>query len=437
MNIYQEWGFSDSPFQVSPLPPSELGSRLLIGREAELRTLKRRLLNPPKIATIEGLNGVGKTSLVNVAAYQVYSEVLSGWDAPLLIPCNTIFQLNASKDAEDFIDEVLMAVAQTLIDRGKAIGGSSQIRTAQLDSWLNAPQVSTLQASLSILGNGGGLGKGVETNTSSGFERSGFRKEVLRWLSDMFPTSNDGAVICTIDNLELLQTSDTVRRLLEELRDKLLNIQGLRWVLCGALGIVLGTVSSPRLEGFLHSPIVISGVDESLAAEIYTSRMAAYEPSDESATSTYLPLCAEDFERLYEILHRILRSTLSKADSFCQWVADNYSPDSVPADAGAKRDAFSSWLAHESSEALKAAKDVLKPRAWEVFAVAIDLDGVFSPSDYEAFDFNSSQALRPHVKDLEDAGLLVSTQDEGDKRRKTIQVTPLGWLVKYAQDNPK
>lgn len=45
--------------------------------------------------------------------------------------------------------------------------------------------------------------------------------------------------------------------------------------------------------------------------------------------------------------------------------------------------------------------------------------------------------MRPHVKDLEDAGLLVSTQDEGDKRRKTIQITPKGWLVNYALANRK
>ncbi|MBD2551620.1 hypothetical protein H6G65_18995 [Microcystis elabens FACHB-917] len=160
MNIYQQWGFVDSPFQVSPLPPSDLGARLLIGRAAELQTLKRRLFNPPKIATIEGLNGVGKTSLVNVAAYQVYTEALSGWEGPLMIPCNTIFQLNANKDAEEFIDEVLMAVAQTLIDRGKAIDGFSAIKTEQLDSWLNAPQVASLQGSLSIMGNGAGIGRG-------------------------------------------------------------------------------------------------------------------------------------------------------------------------------------------------------------------------------------------------------------------------------------
>jgi hypothetical protein len=59
--------------------------------------------------------------------------------------------------------------------------------------------------------------------------------------------------------------------------------------------------------------------------------------------------------------------------------------------------------------------------------------GIFSPSDFEAFGFNSIPAFRPHIRDLESTGLVVSTQDDGDKRRKTIQVTPKGWLV-YAHN---
>jgi hypothetical protein len=429
MNIYQEWGFLDSPFQVTPLPPSELGENLLVGREKELVSLSRKLFNPPKIATVEGLNGVGKTSLVNVAAFKAYRNCLSGWNGPLLIPCNKVFQLDTSKGADEFIEEVLMAVAQTLIDRAKAIKGlGDSIKTGAIDRWLNSPQVSALQGGFSIAGNGANIGGNAETNTSSGFERSGFRKEIESWLLQLFPTQNDGGVICVIDNLELLQTSDTVRLLLEQLRDRLLVLPGLRWVLCGALGIVLGTVSSPRLEGFLHAPIEVGGVDDALSAEIYRSRLTAY--ADSEAQDGYMPLCLEDFEALYNILHRNLRSTLGRADNFCQWVAEQDLPQTLDE----KRSAFSDWLNAEASAALTAAQSALKPRAWEVFSVAIGLGGVFSPSDFHEFSFNSPMALRPHVKDLEDAGLLVSTQDVGDKRRKTIQVTPKGWLVKYAQD---
>jgi hypothetical protein len=429
MNIYQKWGFVDSPFQVTPLPPSELGEKLLIGREKELASLSKKLFNPPKIATIEGLNGVGKTSLVNVAAFKAFRDCYSGWNGPLLIPCNKVFQLDASKDADKFIDEVLMAVAQTLIDRAKGIQALGvSIKTGPIDKWLNSPQISTLQGGFSIAGHGANMGGSSETNTSSGFERSGFRKEIELWLQQLFPTQSDGGVICVIDNLELLQTSDTVRQLLEALRDRLLVLPGLRWVLCGALGIVLGTVSSPRLEGFLHTPIEVGGVDDSLSAEIYRSRLIAY--ANQEPQNQYLPLRLEDFESLYDILHRNLRSTLGRADNFCQWVAERIPPQTHDQ----KGRVFAEWLNAEASAALSAAQATLKPRAWEVFSVAIGLGGVFSPSDCQEFAFNSSMALRPHVKDLEDAGLLVSTQDEGDKRRKTIQVTPKGWLVKYAQN---
>jgi integrase len=49
-NIYREWGFVASLFQISPLPPFALGEKILIGRDDELKTLKGRLFNPPKIS---------------------------------------------------------------------------------------------------------------------------------------------------------------------------------------------------------------------------------------------------------------------------------------------------------------------------------------------------------------------------------------------------
>ena len=205
---------------------------------------------------------------------------------------------------------------------------------------------------------------------------------------------------------------------------------GLRWVLCGALGIVLGTASSPRLEGLLHTPIEISGVDEALANEILSSRIETFSNEEKKP---FTPLLPKDFEVLYDILNRNLRSVLAKADNYCQWIADR----NLPNNDDEKHSLFQEWLTTESENAYNSARSQLKSRALEVFEYAAELKGVFSPSYYEAFGFNSTQTMRPHVKDLEDAGLLVSTQDEGDKRRKTIQITPKGWLVNYALANRK
>ncbi|MEA9752433.1 hypothetical protein VDG03_15700 [Xanthomonas campestris pv. raphani] len=425
--MYENWGFTGSPFKTTSLPPSELGQQLLVGRDAELETLIKRISAPPKLATLEGLNGVGKTSVVNVASYRLFDRHIQTASGPLYIPCRKIFQLNPSQELPTFIDSVLMEVAQTLIDKSVFMQQKfPSLRTGGIDRWLNAPQLLSFQAG----GWGFQAGYQSEMNTSSGFERSGFRKSVATLLEQVFPTPEAGGVICTIDNLELLQSSDVARQQLEQLRDELLNMPGLRWVLCGALGIVYGVVASPRLEGFLHKPIEVGKIDGNHSADILRSRISAFS----IGTGTpYLPLRPDDFAQLYEILRGNLRSVLSYADDYCQWVSDG----TVPGGDTERKNTFNRWLAEQAAAAHDAVRSELRPRAVQVFEEATSIGGIFSPSDFEDFKFNSVQAFRPSIRDLESVGLLVSTQDDGDKRRKTIQVTPKGWMVELHTKSQK
>ena len=85
--IYESWGFKGSPFQTTSLPASELGEKLLVGRDKELTTLMRRIASPPKLATLEGLNGVGKTSVVNVACHKLFTQHVQSGAGPLYVPC--------------------------------------------------------------------------------------------------------------------------------------------------------------------------------------------------------------------------------------------------------------------------------------------------------------------------------------------------------------
>lgn len=425
MSIYMEWGFFDNPFQTTVLPPNQLGQRLLVGRDQELGALKRRLLNPPKMPTLEGLNGVGKSSLVNVASFECYEEFLKDPDRPMLLPCRKLFQLSPDVDIDVFISDVYREVVQTLIEQAAYIEGNRinvDESKAKLNKWLNSPQLNSFQGGVGWFSGG----YSSETNTGEGFVRSGFIKAAKGWLEELFPNPQDGAVVCVVDNLELLQTSDAARRQLEALRDELLNVPGLRWVLCGALGIVLGVASSPRLEGLLAAPIEVGGVSEAFITEIFSSRVEVFSEKS-TDNESYLPIVVEDFQRLYGILFNNLRSLLGHIDEYCQWVADQ--PEEPPASDDEKRAFFDRWLTQTARNAYESATAQLKPRAWRVFEDAIAIEGSFSPSDFEDFQFNSIPAFRPHVKDLESSGLVVSTQDEGDRRRKTIQITPKGWLV--------
>lgn len=419
--IYETWGFDGSPFCTTALPASSLGSSLLVGRETEVLSLMRKITSPPKLATVEGLNGVGKTSVANVASYRLFESHVAAGKGPLLVPCRKVFQLVHDQDIQAFIDAVLMEVAQTLIERADELKHRGVVGTKALDRWMNSPQLTTYSGGAWVLQ----AGVSSETNTSVGFERSGFRKTVLGWLETLFPSQSDGGVVCIIDNLELLQSSETARSLLEQLRDELFNVSGLRWILCGALGIVYGVVSSPRLEGYLHKPIEVLRIDPCHAADVLTSRIAVYKDRDDA----YLPLLSSDFAKLYDVLNGNLRSVLSYADDYCQWVADRKSPE-TPIE---KHTTFVTWLREQVNAAYTAVQQEVRPRAMKVFDEAVACGGIFSPSDYVGFGFNSIPAMRPHIRDLEAVGLLVSAQDDADKRRKMIQVTPKGWMVHLAR----
>ncbi|MRH19369.1 P-loop NTPase family protein [Rhodovulum strictum] len=421
---YRNWGFWDNPFGTDPLPPTEHGSKLLVGRDEVLRNIKRRLDNSSKIVTVEGLNGVGKTSVVNVMAYRAFSETLRTGIGPLYVPCRKPFQLSVDVDADEFRLSVLREVAQTLIECHAEIppppGRTRTTNNTALDRFLNSPQVKSFSGSLLQFG----LGYSSETNTGSGFEKSGFEKAVLDWLEQIFPTSTSGGVVCIIDNLELLQTCQNARDALERLRDSLFSVRGVRWVLCGALGIVHGVASSPRLDGKLHKPVVVEDLDEKFAGEIFDNRIRAFRDS----RSSKLPLSRSQFIEIYDIMRGNLRSVLSECDDFCMWVSDRVEERDEFED-----DFFEAWLAEELETAFYSVRSELRPRALEVFETACQFE-VFSPSDCEVFGYETPNAMRQQIRNLEAVGLLKSAVDESDKRRKSIQVTSKGWKVRAYLD---
>jgi hypothetical protein len=431
MSIYLDWGFMETPFLTNALSPDEIGETLLIGRESELRKIKTRLSTPPNIITIEGDNGVGKTSLLNIAIYKMYKEYVNTRQGDLFIPCDDIFQITEETNTEDFIDQVLMSVAQTLLKRKKELEelGYQLNNSIDIDSYLNAPQINTYSGSVQASGTGFGVGIGAGKNsvinTNTAFLRSGFRIKIIQWLSEVFQYGKNGGVVCILDNIELLQTCDKARKQLEELRDKVLNYTGIKWVLCGSLGLVSGVVSTKRLEGRMHAPIEITGINSHCISEVLSSRIKAYAPNPETC---YLPITPVAFEHLYETLHKNLRNTLNYANEYCMWI---YDQESFPTSKEEKHNKYYEWLHKKSDSLLKSVRDVGNKKL-DTLKKCISFGEDFSLSDYEQLGFNKADTMRTHIADLEKYSLVSRSIDDGDKRRKTIEVTSRGYFVCYA-----
>lgn len=424
MNHYKDWGFKKNPFETSALPASDEGDKLLVGRDALSKMLLKRISNPSKITTIEGLNGVGKTSLVNVTVYRAYKKSIKSNVGPLFIPCRKIFQLSDDIDALSFKRMVMLEVCQTLLFYHKELpppSGHTRVnKKTSIDRFINSAQLKSFSLGAWVLSGG----VASETNTGIGFEQSGFEKAVEDWLHELFPNTDSGSVVCILDNLELLQTSHRARETIEELRDILFTMNGVQFVLCGANGIVHGIASSPRMDGRLQKPIFVDDLSEDFASEVFQRRVRAFRES----VHAKLPLSEANFVELFDIMRGNIRATLSECDEFCMWVADQ-----VEDREDFREELFEFWLDQELETAYSAVQAALRPRALKAFSTACQFE-VFSPSDCLEFGYATPEAMRPQIKVLEEVGLLVSSIDEFDKRRKTIQVTSKGWKVRAFLD---
>jgi hypothetical protein len=428
MAIWRELGFRSSPYGSEHLPASEEGERLLVGRDAEISQLLRFLRSTNRHATVEGDNGVGKTSLVNVACFRAGREFIENRTRQLLVPLRKTFQLTPDQGVEGFRREVLFEIAGSFIARKELLRGAGLTipNTDTIDAWLNAPILRGGGGGVTVLGVGGNATATQSTNNSAGFTEAGFAASVDTWLRDCFPTREHGAFVAVIDNLELLETSATARALLEGLRDSVLSQRGIRWVLCGARGIVRTAASSPRLEGFLGEPIEIPPLADAHAPELIARRIDSFRLGTEPPIA---PVDSEGFKFLYDVLHSNLRNALRYSEDFSLWFADQNPRPSGP---GGRLSALKSWVAELAKRYLNDTISV-KDRAWKVFDDLVAFGGSCSPSDHEAFGYDSTMALRPQVKSLEDAQLVLSTREDADQRRKTISITPKGWLVHYAR----
>jgi hypothetical protein len=423
MSIWLDYGFSQSPYATRPVPATEEGARLLVGRDSELRRLTARLTSSALHPTLEGENGVGKTSLVSVAGYMLQTKFEARETGQALLPLQRTFQLSPGSTVPELTRDVLYAIAGSMIHYHDLLKrrGFNVPNVADVDRWLNAPVFGSREVGGQAAGFGMNVGRGREPNASAGFTEAGFAATVVRWLKECFPTPQAGGFICVVDNLELLETSAATRALLEGMRDTALDLPGLRWVLCGARGIVRGGAASPRLEGRLAEPLELPPVRDEDVATLIERRVDLYR----IRTDAIAPVEAEGFRHIYDLLNQNLRNALKFCEDFAFWLHEEQEPVS----SGSNSQLLQVWLADQADRACRGTN--LGQRAWLVFDQMSALGGTCSPSDFESFDFNSSMAMRPHVKALEDANLVQSSIDDTDKRRKTIAITPRGWLVQY------
>jgi hypothetical protein len=157
--------------------------------------------------------------------------------------------------------------------------------------------------------------------------------------------------------------------------------------------------------------------------EVVQKRVEHYRISPDAIA----PVRREGFGLLFAILGSNLRNALKYAEQFSFWMWRHY--EAIPREERAEL--LLTWLAEVADKHVEDTR--IGGAAWHVFDQLVARGGSCSPSDHEDFGYSSPMAMRPQIKALEETNLVASVLDEADRRRKTITVTPRGWLVDYAR----
>lgn len=289
-----------------------------------------------------------------------------------------------------------------------------------INDLLNLPSFKSYNATAGY-GLSIGIGKTVEPNTSEAYENSGMRRTINEWLVTLFGEDNNGGVICVLDNLELVKDKFIAINILEGLRDSLFTIRGLRWIVCGALGVVTNLFSSPRLEGLLHDPIQIGEINKENSYELFTKRINYYKRNMEY----YLPITLKSFILLFDILRGNIRNVLKYSNDYCLFIAES---NLQPFTEDSKNQTFHIWLEEKINEIKKQVSPHLEVKDIKLFRLLtytqqIDL------SEFKKMEYEDKISAKKSVDLLIEVGLIsqIITTENNDKIN--IQLTPKGCLV--------
>ncbi|HVW51820.1 MAG TPA: hypothetical protein VHC91_15745 [Trinickia sp.] len=268
-------------------------------------------------------------------------------------------------------------------------------------------------------------------------------------LSEIFTVQGNGGIVCVIDNIELLENGMATRKMLETLRDKLFNVNGLRWVFCGANGVIHSLAGSPRLTAFLNTPVIkIANVKPSAIIPLIRARLCEYS-TDAKEVERELPVALEDLELLYRIVNSNLRDLLALADEFCEYCAQSGKPLRTNS---TRREKLERWLEKATGDRYDDLSSRVSQNAWAVLDVAMSglFQGTFGAADYSSFNQNSTVSFveatfKKWLSQLEKLGLISkelndgasdSSEDDselGKFSRDVFTVTAKGALVHYAR----
>jgi hypothetical protein len=419
VSFWFELGFRDSPYATVPVPADAYGERMLVGRSAEIDALVNTISSTTTHAMVNGINGVGKSSLIAVASYRLRLGRGPSGPTALFLPLRHSINITKQSTSDSVRTDLVLALAQALVDYHDTLqdAGRPVPVVTDLERWLNAPLLRSHGGGASALGFGGNATRSLSVNAGEGFSRLGLANLVLEAVAACSPPDVGGGFVVTLENLELAGGPTEIRGLLEACRDPLLTTRGVRWIICGASPALRQMSNSRRLDGIVGRPITVQPLPEDLVGDVIEARVESYR----TRTDPLVPVDGTCFTYLFNVARGNLRTALRYSEEYSVWA---YQRDALADDDDERRAQVVAWL-RARAEAEVAAASQVPMAAWLIFDQIVDTGGTLAVDMARQRELNS----------LEEHGLigrtLTPTSDGFD-----CELTQAGWLANVARQAP-
>ena len=312
---WSERGFWANPYDTKPLGLDQDGIELLVGRDDFQAELISHLRASTAHATFAGPYGSGKTSLVRCVMRGLSQDVASFTAGQLLLPVVEPISPRENEPAHKFVARCLWDLSVTLVRGAHAValaGGHVGRRVQELAECIGEPVLVSGGGGANVLGSGATVNRVRTANDGSGFEESGLPRLVREALKEAFPADELGAIVACIDDVELCGGPAQVRQFLSEIREPLLTLEGVKWVIVGADDVLAGAAGHPRLTGVMSGSRAITQLSDDVVETVVERRIEFYHWGPEVT----VPVNGPAFARLYGLSGRHLRGAFSLCMDF-------------------------------------------------------------------------------------------------------------------------
>jgi Cdc6-like AAA superfamily ATPase len=190
---------------------------------------------PEGVLVISGSPGVGKTSFLNV--FQHLLEAGEAACGPKLMAARTLCSIQSQDSARDVALRVLQTLIRNVRDYCNSVSKPVPGQIDKLSGWINNKPVTSWDFSISVLGNGGGLGRSVSIPALSEATFENFQDAIAIVVSDVVAHLNKDGVFIVLDNVENLDDEKRLAELLMAFRDTLFSTPRAWWVIIGQGGL--------------------------------------------------------------------------------------------------------------------------------------------------------------------------------------------------------